>query len=160
MESLCNHFGVHPLIQEEIQNNANNKALTKINLLRKEMIVLKRSIAPVREVINGFIRTDSELIEEKTLKYFKDVYDHIIQANNLSENYPDITMNLQDLYLNNVNHRMNEVMKVMVVVTCLQALLPSRAAGNRSRDFWVFVAVGAMLLIPVWMVWVFRKLGG
>jgi magnesium transporter len=155
-------------IEEEIQNNANGKALAKINLLRKEMIVLKRSIAPVREVINGFIRTDSDLIEEKTLKYFKDVYDHIIQANDLSENYRDITMNLQDLYLNNVNLRMNEVMKVMAVVTCL--LAPATVIGgifgmNFEKIPWLhndrgfFVAVGAMLLIPLAMVWMFRKKG-
>jgi len=155
-------------IEEEIQNNANSKALAKINSLRKEMIVLKRSIAPVREVINGFIRTDSELIEEKTLKYYKDIYDHIIQANDLAENYRDITMTLQDLYLNNVNLRMNEVMKVMAVVTCL--LAPATVIGgifgmNFEKIPWLhndrgfFVAVGAMLIIPLGMVWMFRKKG-
>jgi len=155
-------------IEEEIQNGAGSIALANINLLRKEMIILKRSIAPVREVINGFIRTESDLIEEKTLKYFKDVYDHIIQANDLSENYRDITMNLQDLYLNNVNLRMNEVMKVMAVVTCL--LAPATVIGgifgmnfekipwlNNDRGF--YAAVGSMLIIPIWMIVMFRKKG-
>ena len=153
-------------IEEEIQNSAGSSALAKINLLRKEMIILKRSIAPVREVINGFIRTESDLIDEKTLKYFKDVYDHIIQANDLSENYRDITMNLQDLYLNNVNLRMNEVMKVMAVVTCL--LAPATVIGgifgmNFDKIPWLhndrgfYAAVGAMLIIPVWMIVMFRK---
>jgi magnesium transporter len=165
MEKLGERIGN---IEEEIQNNANSMALTKINILRKEMIVLKRSIAPVREVINGFIRTDSELIEERTLKYFKDVYDHIIQANDLSENYRDITMNLQDLYLNNVNLRMNEVMKVMAIVTCL--LAPATVIGGifgmnfekipwLHNDMGFFMAVAAMLIIPIWMLWMFRKKG-
>jgi len=155
-------------IEEEIQNNSNSKALAKINLLRKEMIVLKRSIAPVREVINGFIRTDSDLVQERTEKYFKDVYDHIIQANDLSENYRDITMNLQDLYLNNVNLRMNEVMKVMAIVTCL--LAPATVIGgifgmNFSNIPWLhndmgfFMAVGIMLLIPIWMLVMFKRKG-
>lgn len=155
-------------IEEEIQNSAGSSALAKINLLRKEMIILKRSIAPVREVINGFIRTESDLIDEKTLKYFKDVYDHIIQANDLSENYRDITMNLQDLYLNNVNLRMNGVMKVMAVVTCL--LAPATVIGgifgmNFDKIPWLhndrgfYAAVGAMLIIPVWMIVMFRKKG-
>lgn len=155
-------------IEEEIQHNANNKALAKINLLRKEMIVLKRSIAPMREVVNGFIRTESELIQERTLKYFKDVYDHIIQANDLSENYRDITMNLQDLYLNNVNLRMNEVMKVMAVVTCLMA--PATVIGGifgmnfekipwLHNDLGFWLAVGAMLLIPMGMLLIFRRRG-
>jgi magnesium transporter len=165
MEQLGESIGN---IEEEIQFNANTSALLKINLLRKEMIVLKRSIAPVREVINGFIRTDSELIDERTLKYFKDVYDNIIQANDLSENYRDITMNLQDLYLNNVNLRMNEVMKVMAVVTCL--LAPATVIGgifgmNFQNIPWLhtnwgfYLAMGAMLLIPLWMVWMFRRKG-
>jgi len=151
-------------IEEEIQSSANSSALAKINLLRKEMIILKRSIAPVREVINGFIRTESDLIDERTLKYFKDVYDHIIQANDLSENYRDITMNLQDLYLNNVNLRMN----VMAIVTCL--LAPATVIGgifgmNFEKIPWLhndrgfFAAVGAMLIIPVWMIIMFRKKG-
>lgn len=155
-------------IEEEIQQNANSSALARINILRKEMIVLKRSIAPVREVINGFIRTDSNLINDRTLKYFKDVYDHIIQANDLSENYRDITMNLQDLYLNNVNLRMNEVMKVMAIVTCL--LAPATVIGGifgmnfekipwLHNDLGFFVAVGIMLIIPVWMILVFRRKG-
>ena len=75
------------------------------------MIVLKRSIAPVRELVNGILRSESELVEERTEKYFKDVYDHIIQANDLAENYRDMMMNLNDLYLSNVNLKMNEVMK-------------------------------------------------
>jgi magnesium transporter len=155
-------------IEEEIQSSANSSALAKINLLRKEMIILKRSIAPVREVINGFIRTESDLIDERTLKYFKDVYDHIIQANDLSENYRDITMNLQDLYLNNVNLRMNEVMKVMAVVTCL--LAPATVIGgifgmNFDKIPWLhndrgfYAAVAIMLIIPVWMIIMFRKKG-
>ncbi len=155
-------------IEEEIQNSANSSALAKINLLRKEMIILKRSIAPVREVINGFIRTDSDLIEERTLKYFKDIYDHIIQANDLSENYRDITMNLQDLYLNNVNLRMNEVMKVMAIVTCL--LAPATVIGgifgmNFEKIPWLhnprgfYAAVVIMLIIPLWMLIMFRRKG-
>ena len=88
------------------------------------MIVLKRSAAPLREMVNGIPRSESELIEERTQKYFKDVYDHVLQANDLAENYRDMMMNLNDLYLSNVNLKMNEVMKVMAVVTC------TAGAGN------------------------------
>lgn len=155
-------------IEEDIQNNENNGALNRINLLRKEMILIKRSIAPVREVVNGFIRTESPLMNERTLKYFKDIYDHIIQANDLFENYRDITMSLQDLYLNNVNLRMNEVMKVMAVVTCL--LAPATVIGgifgmNFDKIPWLhndrgfIAAVSAMLIIPIWMLVMFRRKG-
>ena len=156
------------LLEEEIIRNANKKSLAKINLLRKEMIVLKRSISPVRELVNGILRSESDLIEAKTEKYFKDVYDHIIQANDLAENYRDMMMNLQDLYLNNVNLKLNEVMKVMAIVTCL--LAPATVIGGifgmnfdkiplLHNQWGFFISVGLMLVIPFWMILVFKRRG-
>ncbi len=156
------------LLEEEIIKKADNRSLVKINMLRKEMIVLKRSIAPVRELVGGLMRSDSDLIHEVTEKYFKDVYDHIIQAYDLSENYRDMIMSLQDLYMSNVNLRMNEVMKVMAVVTCL--LAPATVIGgifgmNFERipllhnQWGFFISVGLMLFIPLVMLRFFRKRG-
>jgi magnesium transporter len=155
-------------LEEDIVHRADTKTLAKINFLRKEMIFLKRNISPVREMINGILRSETDLIEEKTEKYFKDIYDHIVQANELAENYRDMMINLQDLYLSNVNLKMNEVMKVMAVVTCL--LAPATVIGgifgmNFIRIPWLhnpygfFIAVGLMLIIPVWMIWIFKKRG-
>jgi magnesium transporter len=155
-------------LEEDITHNPDTHTLAKINLLRKEMIVLKRNISPVRELVNGILRSESRLIEDKTEKYFKDVYDHIVQANELAENYRDMMINLQDLYLSNVNLKMNEVMKVMAVVTCL--LAPATVIGgifgmNFNRIPWLhnpngfFIAVGLMLIVPVWMIWIFKKRG-
>ena len=155
-------------LEEEIIKTPNTRSLAKINQLRKELIVLKRSIAPVRELVNGFIKSDSSLINETTTKYFKDVYDHIIQANDLVENYRDMMTTMQDLYINQVNLKMNEVMKVMTIVTCL--LAPATVIGgvfgmNFDRipylhnEYGFFIAVGLMLLIPVWMISVFKRRG-
>jgi len=155
-------------LEEEIIKTPNTRSLAKINQLRKELIVLKRSIAPVRELVNGFVKTDSNLIQENTSKYFKDIYDHVIQANDLVENYRDMMVAMQDLYINQVNLKMNEVMKVMTIVTCL--LAPATVIGgvfgmNFDRipylhnQYGFFIAVSLMLLIPVWMIWVFKRRG-
>jgi len=155
-------------LEEEVVRNSNTRSLARINQLRKELIVLKRNIAPVRVLINGFIRSDSDLLDDRTTRYFKDVYDHIVQAYDLTENYRDIMMSMQDLYINNVNLRMNEVMKVMAIVTCL--LAPATVIGgifgmNFDRIPWMhnrygfFAAVFCMLAIPVWMLMAFRKRG-
>lgn len=128
--------------------------------------MLKRNVNPVRELINGFIRSESELLEERTTKYFKDVYDHILQANDHVENYRDMMMNLQDLYLSNVNLKTNEVMKVMAIVTCV--LAPATVIGgifgmNFDRipyihhQYGFFIAVGLMLAVPVWMLVLFKR---
>lgn len=155
-------------LEEDIIRRSDNRSLAKINMIRKEMIVLKRNVAPVRDLVNGVLRSENELIEEKTEKYFKDVYDHIVQANDLAENYRDMMINLQDLYLSKVNLKMNEVMKVMAVVTCL--LAPATVIGGifgmnftkipwLHNDFGFYIAVGLMLIIPVWMIIMFRKKG-
>jgi len=155
-------------LEEDIVRNANTRSLAKINMLRKEMIVLKRSVAPVRDLVNGILRSESELIEDKTEKYFKDVYDHILQANDLAENYRDMMMNLNDLYLSNVNLKMNEVMKVMAVVTCL--LAPATVIGGifgmnfetiplLHNKWGFFISVCLMLSIPLVMIRLFRKRG-
>lgn len=155
-------------MEEKIIRGSNTRTLAVINSLRKELIVLKRNVSPVRELINGFIRSESDLLEERTTKYFKDVYDHILQANDLAENYRDMMMNLQDLYLSNVNLKTNEVMKVMAIVTCL--LAPATVIGgifgmNFDRipylhhQYGFFIAVGLMLIVPVWMLVVFKRRG-
>ena len=108
------------------------------------------------------------MIEDRTEKYFKDVYDHIVQANELAENYRDMMINLQDLYLSNVNLKMNEVMKVMAVVTCL--LAPATVIGGifgmnfgkipfTDNPVGFYLAVGFMLIVPIIMIWIFRKRG-
>jgi magnesium transporter len=156
------------ILEERIIRSSNTRSLAEINSLRKELIVLKRNVSPVRDLINGFIRSDSDLLEEKTTKYFKDILDHITQANELAESYRDMMMNLQDLYLSYVNLKTNEVMKVMAVVTCL--LAPATVIGGifgmnfdkipyLHHHYGFFIAVGLMLLIPIWMVLIFRKRG-
>jgi magnesium transporter len=155
-------------VEEEVIRNSNKRSLAKINQLRKELIVLKRNIAPVRDLVNSIIRSESELLDDNTTKYFKDVHDHITQAYELNENYRDIMISMQDLYINNVNLRMNEVMKVMAIVTCL--LAPATVIGGifgmnfdvipTIHNQWGFyTAVFLMLVIPAVMLVMFKKRG-
>jgi magnesium transporter len=164
------HLGLQiEVVEDEVARGNNPRSLAHITRLRKELIVLKRNFSPVREVINGFLRSESDLLDDRTTKYFKDVYDHIVQAQDLIENYRDIMVSLQDLHVNNINLKMNEVMKVMAIVTCLMA--PATVIGgifgmnfdtnvNFFHQEWGFyTAVGLMIFIPVAMLWIFRKRG-
>jgi magnesium transporter len=155
-------------LEEEVIRSSNKLTLAKITQLRKELIVLKRNLAPVRDLIGSIMRSENELLEEGTIKYFKDVHDHIIQAHDLSENYRDVMVSMQDLYINNVNLRMNEVMKVMAIVTCL--LAPATVIGGifgmnfdvipTAHNQWGFyTAVSVMLVIPVIMLIIFKRRG-
>lgn len=155
-------------VEEEVTRGNNPRALAHITRLRKELIILKRNFSPVREVVNGFLRSESELLEDRHTKYFKDVYDHIIQASDLSENYRDVMVSLQDLHVNNVNMKMNEVMKVMAIVTCL--LAPATVIGGvfgmnftkipfADHNLGFYITVGVMLLIPIVMLYIFKRRG-
>ena len=165
MEKLSNKIEA---LEEDVIGNSTPVAMARISTLRKEMIVLKRNLAPVRDLVNNIIRSESELLNDTTTRYFKDVYDHIVQASDLAENYRDMLTNLQDLYINNTNLKMNEVMKVMAVVTCL--LAPATVIGGifgmnfetipMLHNKWGFVAaVGIMLIIPIAMVRAFKRRG-
>jgi magnesium transporter len=155
-------------LEEEIIRDSNTRSLAKLNNLRKELIVLKRNVTPVRDLINGLVRSESELLNESLNKYIKDVYDHIIQANETVENYRDILTNLQDLYISQVNLKMNEVMKVMAIVTCL--LAPGSVIGGifgmnfdvipYSHQQWGFyITVGVILIVPMIMLVIFKRRG-
>ena len=155
-------------VEEEIIHGDSVDSLAKTNRLRKELIVLRRNILPVRDIVNSIIRSDSELLNDKVIRYFKDVQDHIVQAADMVENYREMMMNMQDLYLNKANIKMNEIMKVLAIVTCL--LAPATVIGgifgmnfdkipwlHNEYGFWI--AVSLMLFIPVYMIYAFKKHG-
>src|SRR5215218_643025 len=100
MEKLSDRI---ELVEEEVVRQSQTLSLARINSLRKELIVLKRNITPVRDLVGAIIRSESDLLEERTTKYFKDVHDHVIQAYDMGENYRDVMVSMQDLYINNVN---------------------------------------------------------
>lgn len=165
MESLGDEI---EQLEEEVTRRSNKRSLARINQLRKELIVLKRNIGPVRDLIGSILRSESELLNENTTKYFKDVYDHITQAFDLSENYRDVMMSIQDLYLSNVNLKMNEAMKIMAVVTSL--LAPATVIGGVfGMNFDIipfahspagfYIALTTMVVAPLFMIVWFKRRG-
>ncbi len=155
-------------IEEQLMQKADRNSFQTINQLRKEIILLKRNTSPVRDLLAGIMRSENKLLDEGTSKYFKDVYDHIIQANELTENYRDMVMSLQDLYLNTINLRMNDVMKTLAIVTTVMA--PATVIGGifgmnfevipYAHQQWGFYAtVSSMIVIPIIMILWFRRRG-
>jgi magnesium transporter len=154
-------------LEEAITQNAPEVyTMNQINDLRKEIMLFKRSTFPVRELVSSIIRSENILIHERTNKYFKDVYDHVIQANDLCETYRDVIANLRDLYFSKVNVKMNEIMKFLAIVTAL--LAPATVLGgifgmnfdripylHDQNGFWI--ATGLMIIIPLLMLIYFRK---
>lgn len=169
------YFGVIEKINERIEKlednlllQQDNSALPKISILRREIMLLRRSIHPVRDLVVGFLKSDNELLEEAHEKYYKDVLDHITQANEYVDNQRDMLMNLQDLSMSQINLRMNEVMKLFTMVATL--LAPATVIGGifgmnfdvipltHQRDGFYF-SVGLMLIFPIIMIIWFKRKG-
>lgn len=155
-------------LEDEVVTRPNNSILLKITLLRHEIMVVKRAITPVRELVTSFWHSDNPLINVAHRKYFKDVYDHIVLAIEYTENYREMAINVQDLYMNQVNTRMNEVMKILTVVTTL--LAPATVIGGifgmnfdkipyAHHPHGFTIAVIGMLSVSAVMLLFFRKKG-
>jgi magnesium transporter len=140
--------------------------MNHINDLRKEIMFFKRDAHPVRELMNSIIRSETLLIEERNNKYFKDIFDHIIQANDLCETYRDVITNIRDLYVSQVNLKTNEIMKFLAIVTAL--LAPATVIGgmfgmnfdripilHNQYGFWI--ATSLMIMVPICMLFYFKR---
>lgn len=143
-------------------------ALSKISILRREVMMMRRSVWPVRDVVTGFMRSESQLLQKSSRKYFKDVHDHIMQAGDYTENHREMLMNLQDLSMSQINLRMNEVMKVFTLLATLMA--PATVIGgifgmnfdviplaHQQEGFYITVSI--MLVIPLLMMIYFKRRG-
>lgn len=143
-------------------------ALEKITILRREILLLQRSISPVRELVSGMLRSENNLIAANQTKYFKDVLDHITQAVDYVDNYREQLLDLHDLHMSQLNMRMNAVMKTFTMVATL--LAPATVIGGifgmnfdiipmAHQKMGFYLAVTAMILIPLLMLFWFKRRG-
>ncbi|HSM82208.1 MAG TPA: magnesium/cobalt transporter CorA [Nodosilinea sp.] len=106
-------------LEEEVVANPTNATIKKIHRMRRALMKLRRYIWPQRSVINGLIRDSDNLICQEVRVYLQDVYDHIVQVVDIIENYREIASSLMDVYLSSINNRMNEVMKLLTVISSI-----------------------------------------
>lgn len=106
-------------LEEALIREPGPEIMRKIQHLKREIILLRKSIWPMREVINNFRRLETPLIAETTKLYMHDVYDHTIQAIDTIEGFRDIASGMLDVYLSNMSQRMNEIMKVLTIVSTI-----------------------------------------
>jgi len=106
-------------IEDELVTNPTLDTLQTIHSLKKEMIFLRKSVWPLREVISRLERWESPLINKSLDIYLRDVYDHTIQVVDSIETFRDMLSGLLDIYLSSVSNRMNEIMKVLTIIATI-----------------------------------------
>lgn len=106
-------------LEDEVVANPTRKTLEKIYKIRRELLTLRRSIWPQRDAINILIRDGNELITPEVRVYLRDCYDHTVQVMDMVETYRELTSGLMDVYLSSVGNKMNEIMKLLTVVSSI-----------------------------------------
>jgi len=106
-------------LEDSLTGETDENRLQQIHSLKREMIRLRKSVWPLREMINSLEKSESPLIEKPTLRFFRDVYDHTIQVIETIETYRDMIFSMHDTYLSAISNRMNEVMKVLTIIATI-----------------------------------------
>lgn len=102
-------------IEDELLTKPTSGTLSSIMRIKHELIFIRKSATPLREMLHDLLRCESALIQDETLIYYRDVYDHILRLNEAIETYRDMVTGLLDIYHSNVSNKMNEIMKVLTV---------------------------------------------
>ncbi|MEJ2004795.1 MAG: magnesium/cobalt transporter CorA, partial [Cyclobacteriaceae bacterium] len=153
-------------IEEEVYLDPSNKTIGKIQDIKKELIYLRKALYPTREAIANLIRAEYKQIERENISFLNDVYDHIVQLIEIFETYRDLVSNLMDMYMSTISNRMNEIMKVLTIISTI--FIPmSFIAGVYGMNFqhmpeldWrygYFATLGLMLFIMIGMMLYFRS---
>lgn len=106
-------------IETELVTNPTLETLQVIHKLKREMILLRKSVWPLREVISRLERSESPLIQDPTVIYLRDVYDHTIQVIDTIETFRDMLSGMLDMYLSSISNKMNEIMKVLTIIATI-----------------------------------------
>lgn len=107
------------VLEDEIFSHPTTEKLNEIYKLKRELIHLRHSVWPLREVLNKMNKSDSKLISQEVQIYLREVYDHSIQVIETLESYRDILSGLIDIYLSSLSNKMNSVMKVLTVISTI-----------------------------------------
>ena len=170
-----NYFTVIEVIGDKIEDleasifesqTDNSTTPGQIQQLKQEVLKIRRSIFPLREVINRLEKSDNSIINEKSVSYIRDLYDHIIQVNEAIDLYREMVWSLMDMYMTIISNKMNEVMKVLTIIATIFIPL-TFIAGVYGMNFdhmpelhykyGYYVVWAVMIILFIGMMFYFKK---
>ncbi len=107
------------LLEDELVGNPQPETLHQIHRLKRELIFLRKTAWPLREVVSTLEKSESELIQPATKIFLRDLYDHAIHIVDSIESYREMLSSMLDIYLSSVSNRMNQVMKVLTIIATI-----------------------------------------
>jgi magnesium transporter len=160
-------------LEDTVIHKATPATLNEIHQIKRELLLVRRAAWPEREVINALQREGNELIRPETRVFLRDCYDHTIQVIDMIETYRDLAGGLLEVYLSSVSNRMNEIMKVLTIISTIFIPL-NFIAGVYGMNFdrsspynmpelgWTYgypAVLCVMLTVAVALVLYFRRKG-
>lgn len=117
---VLEEFGEHiEDLEDEVVERPSASVVQRVHDARRQLIELRRAVWPQRDAINSLIRDDSPFVTDAVRVYLRDSYDHVVQIVDVVETYRELAADLMDVYLSSVSNRMNEIMKVLTVISTI-----------------------------------------
>jgi magnesium transporter len=153
-------------IEEQIFERFSEDALQDVFSLKRDLLSIRRIVAPERDVLNILIRREVPIFDRNAILYLQDVYDHIVRITDSIDTYRDLLSSALDAFLSVQSNRLNQIVKVLTIASIV-LMSDALVAGIYGMNFdympelhWVFGypwALGLMLAIGITLVWFFRK---
>ncbi len=146
--------------------NPKEEITAEIQSLKREVLRVRKAIFPLRETINRIEKIEHKLIHKKTIHFFRDIYDHIVQVSENIDIYREMIWGLMDMYMTTISNKMNEVMKVLTIIATIFIPL-TFIAGIYGMNFnnmpelqykySYFILWGIMLILFIGMLFYFKR---
>jgi len=159
-------------VETSVLANPSPDDVAALHQLRSQLLVIRKSVWPLRDMLGGLYRSAEDIFSEETRLYLRDVVDHATMAVDIVETLRETVSSLMDLYLSSVSNRMNEIMKVLTIIATIFIPL-SFIAGLYGMNFeravspwnmpelgWYFgypFALGVMALVAIGLLLFFRR---
>ena len=106
-------------VEDDLLTNPKREMLQEIYKLKRNLIYIKKTLWPMRNIMSSISKNEFELIDDKTLYYFRDIHDHIIQMIDITETYREICSGMLDTYLSSISNKTNDIMKVLTIFSTI-----------------------------------------
>jgi len=153
-------------LETELLNNPDKTILSKLHRLRRETLLLRRTVYPLREMIGRFEKLEEPLISNSIKIFIRDLYDHTVKVIENIEILRDMTSGLLDLYMNTTSNKMNEIMKVLTIMTSIFIPLTFIAGvygmnftnmPELQHKYGYFVILGVMAVVVLGMLYFLKR---
>ena len=161
-------------LEDTVILNPSPEILQRVHAVKRDLLVLRRAAWPERDAISAFSREESHLIKPETTVFVRDCYDHIIQVIDMIETYRDLASGLQEAYLSSLSNRMNEIMKVLTIISTIFIPLtfiagiygmnfdPDASPLNMPELEWYWgypFSLTVMAVVAIALIFFFRRKG-